>query len=114
MSDNLSRRDFLKLMTVGSAAAAVLSGCGTAARYVEREPYSSMPEYTLPSRPTYYATTCRECPAGCGIIVKTIEGRAKKIEGNPSHPTSLGSSCSRGQAVLQGLYNPDRIIEPLV
>ncbi|MFZ6031068.1 MAG: molybdopterin-dependent oxidoreductase [Chloroflexota bacterium] len=114
MSDHLSRRDFLKLMTVGSAAAAVLSGCGTAARYVEREPYTNMPEYTLPGRPTYYATTCRECPAGCGIIVKTIEGRAKKIEGNPDHPVSQGGSCSRGQAAVQGLYNPDRIIEPLI
>jgi anaerobic selenocysteine-containing dehydrogenase len=114
MTDNISRRDFLKLMTIGTATAAVLSGCGTAARYVEREPYASMPEYTLPSRPTYYATTCRECPAGCGIIVKTIEGRAKKIEGNPNHPVSQGSTCSRGQAAVQGLYNPDRVVEPLI
>jgi anaerobic selenocysteine-containing dehydrogenase len=91
-----------------------LSGCGTAARYVEREPYSTMPEYTLPGRPTSYATTCRECPAGCGIIVKIIEGRAKKIEGNPNHPVNQGSTCSRGQAALQGLYNPDRVIEPLL
>ena len=53
------------------------------------------------------------CSAGCGITVRTREGRAKKIEGNPSHPVSQGRLCARGQAGLQVLYNPDRVTTPL-
>ncbi len=112
MSDTLSRRDFLKLATLGSAAAAALTGCGTAARYVKRQPYSDMPEYTLPGQSTFYATTCQDCAAGCGLIVRTVEGRALKVEGNPNHPVSRGRTCARAQAALQGLYNPDRVIGP--
>ena len=112
MSNNLSRRDFLKLMGAGAATVMVLTGCGPDSRYVVREPYTKMPEYSYNGLSTYYASTCRECPAGCGIIVRTMQGRALKIEGNPSHPVNLGKTCSRGQAALQGLYNPDRIQNP--
>ena len=32
-----------------------------------------------------------------------------KLEGNPADPISQGAICARGQAALQGLYNPDRL-----
>ena len=113
MSKKISRRDFLKISAAGTAAAAVLTGCGTNARFVQRRTYASMPEYTLPGRSTYYASTCRECPAGCGIVVRTAEGRANKVEGNPGHPLNSGSTCARAQAAVQGLYNPDRFQNPM-
>ena len=74
MTKKLSRRDFLKLTGVGAAAAAVLTGCGPASRYVTRRPYQDMPEYNQTGVSTYFATTCLECPAGCGLIVRTQEG----------------------------------------
>ena len=113
MSNQLTRRDFLKLAGAGAAATAVLTGCGPASRYVVREPYAQMPEYTYNGQSTYYATTCRECPAGCGIIVRTHQGRAIKVEGNKLHPVSQGKTCARAQAALQGLYNPDRVQNPV-
>jgi len=113
MSKKVSRRDFLKLASVGAATTAVLTGCGPASRYVQREPYTKMPEYTYNGLSTYYATTCRECAAGCGLIVRTMQGRALKVEGNPNHPVNQGKTCSRGQTALQGLYNPNRIRGPL-
>jgi len=113
MSEKISRRDFLKLASVGAATSAVLTGCGPASRYVEREPYSRMPEYTYNGLSTYYATTCRECAAGCGIIVRTMQGRALKVEGNPEHPVNRGKTCARGQTTLQGLYNPNRVRGPI-
>ena len=112
MSDPISRRDFLKVSSLGTGVAAVLTGCGPASRYVKRQPYSDMPEYTMTGKSTYFATTCGECSAGCGLIVRTMEGRAHKVEGNPQHPVNHGGTCSRGQATLQGLYNPDRIQAP--
>lgn len=112
MTDKFSRRDFLKLAGVGAATTAILTGCGPASRYVKREPYMEMPEYTYNGQSTYYATTCRECAAGCGLIVRTSQGRAIKTEGNANHPLNLGKTCARGQATLQGLYNPDRVQGP--
>ncbi len=113
MSDKLSRRDFLKLAGVGAASTAILTGCGPASRYVKREPYMQMPEYTYNGQSTYYATTCRECAAGCGLVVRTSQGRAIKTEGNANNPLNLGKTCARGQATLHGLYNPDRVTDPI-
>jgi anaerobic selenocysteine-containing dehydrogenase len=111
MTDSFTRRDFLKVMGAG-AAATVLTGCGPASRYVTREPYTKMPEYTYNGQSTYYATTCRECAAGCGLILRTHQGRAIKAEGNKFHPLNQGKTCARGQATLHGMYNPDRVQFP--
>lgn len=108
----INRREFLKLAGIGAGASAVLTGCGPLSRYVVRQPYGDMPEFTITGLSTYYATTCGECSAGCGLIVRTTEGRAHKVEGNGQHPVSRGGTCSRGQATVQGLYNPDRIQGP--
>ena len=113
MSNKISRRNFLKLAGVGAATTAVLTGCGPAARFVQREPYTKMPEYNYNGLSTYYATTCRECSAGCGLIVRTYQGRAIKVEGNPNNPVNLGKTCARGQATLEGLYNPNRVRGPI-
>jgi anaerobic selenocysteine-containing dehydrogenase len=113
MSDKLSRRDFLKIATAGAATTAILTGCGPQSRYVRREPYTQMPEYNYNGQSTYYATTCRECAAGCGLVIRTVQGRAIKAEGNKNHPVNLGGTCARGQATLHGLYNPDRVTAPL-
>jgi menaquinone reductase, molybdopterin-binding-like subunit len=61
----------------------------------------------------WYATLCRECDAGCGVIVRVLDGRAKKVEGNPPFPTNQGKLCARGQAAVQSLYHPDRLTGPL-
>jgi len=103
MTDNFSRRDFLKLAGLGAATATILTGCGPASRYVVREPYTKMPEYTYNGQSTFYATTCRECAAACGLVIRTHQGRAIKAEGNPYNPVNLGKTCARGQASLQGL-----------
>lgn len=113
MSQKLSRREFIKLAGMGATATAVLTGCGPASRYILREPYAQMPEYSYNGQSTYYATTCRECPAACGLTVRTFQGRAIKVEGNPRNPINLGKTCARAQASLQGLYNPDRVRNPV-
>ena len=112
MSQQINRRDFLKILGVGGAATALV---GCAAEPPETLiPYLIPPEEIVPGVATWYATVCRECPAGCGMLVRTREGRAVKVEGNPSHPVNRGRLCARGQASLQGLYNPDRIRQPLL
>ncbi len=108
----LKRRDFLKLVGVATAATAG-GGCLTFPPPPENVlPYVTAPENIIPGIATSYASTCRECPAACGLHVKTREGRAIKLEGNPNHPVNLGALCARGQAALHGLYNPDRLTGP--
>ncbi len=108
MTHKFTRRDFLKLGTAGIASA-VLAGCEMPRRWVTLEPFVRPPEEQLAGVATWYASTCRQCPAGCGILVRTMNGRALKIEGNPEHPLNRGKLCARGQAGLQILYNPDRL-----
>ncbi len=108
----IKRRDFLKIIGVAGGTAAVAGACSNPAEQII--PYVIPPEGIIPGVPNWYASTCRECPAGCGILVKNREGRAIKIEGNPLNPINKGGSCAQGQAMLQGLYNPDRIRSPLV
>ena len=108
----LDRRRFLTVLGASGAGAVALSGCST--EKVERLiPYLVQAEDQVPGVATYYASSCTECSAGCGLHVRTREGRAVKLEGNPEHPINRGKLCSRGQAALQGLYNPGRLKGPM-
>jgi molybdopterin-containing oxidoreductase family iron-sulfur binding subunit len=106
----LSRRGFLKLAAGGGAAAAV----GFAGKTIEKLiPYVTPITPSVPGVWSYYSTVCRECPAGCGMVVSHRDGRVTKCEGNPDHPVNRGALCARGQSAVQGLYDPDRIRTPL-
>ncbi|MFN2604500.1 MAG: nitrate reductase, partial [Gemmatimonadaceae bacterium] len=103
-ANGVKRREFLKVLG-GGAAATTMLGC--ASEKVEKLiPYFVSPDQTVPGVSDYYATTCRECAAACGVIAETRDGRTIKLEGNPDHPVNRGALCARGQAALQGLYNP--------
>jgi molybdopterin-containing oxidoreductase family iron-sulfur binding subunit len=107
----MNRRTFLKLAGLGSVSFA--AGCSPESpKYL----YSLVqaPEDMVTGKATWYASTCRECPAGCGIIARNREGRVVKVEGNPLHPLNRGKLCMRGQAALQAVYNPDRLKTPLL
>ncbi len=110
---SVDRRRFLKVLGVSSAGAAVLSGC-TTDRVEKLITYLVQSEYQEPGVATWYASTCTECSAGCGLHVRTREGRAVKLEGNPEHPVNQGKLCSLGQSSLQALYNPARVHGPML
>ena len=111
-TDGVKRREFLKVLGA-TGAAATMVGCSSD-KVEKLIPYVVSPDNTVPGVSTYYATTCRECAAGCGLLVETRDGRAIKAEGNPEHPVNHGALCARGQAGLQGLYNPDRFRSPMM
>ena len=110
MKKNISRRNFLEVSALGGATM-VVAGCSDP---IEKLVPLRLPPYDYVSGvSTHFATTCRECSAACGLIVRTREGRAIKAEGNPRHPVSEGRICLQGQSVLQGLYSPSRAVAPL-
>jgi anaerobic selenocysteine-containing dehydrogenase len=112
MNDGLGRRDFLKVIGVTGAGAGLV-GCSTEG--VEKlMPYVTSPEDIVPGVATWYSSVCGGCAAGCGTRVRTREGRAVLVSGNPDHPVSQGALCARGSASIQGLYHADRIAGPMV
>ena len=74
----------------------------------------SLPEDLVRGKDNWYASLCRNCPSCEGIVVRVMEGRAKKIQGNPYYPTNQGKSHARCEAGLQSLYHPDRVPAPMV
>ena len=107
----MNRRTFLKIASMGSVAFA--TGCSAKSE----DNLFTMVQATddmVTGKEAWYASTCRECPAGCGVLAWNREGRVIKLEGNPLHPIGGGTICMRGQAALQGIYNPDRIKTPLL
>lgn len=102
---SVGRRDFMKLFSataVGATAACVQ-------RPVEHGlPYVDQPVDQYPGEAVWYASTCGDCTAGCGVMVRTREGRPTKVEGLPGHKVNEGKLCSVGQASLHGLWHPER------
>ena len=105
LPEGVTRRELIQLLGA-SISLAGLAGCR---RPVEEiVPYGTAPEDVVPGIPRYYATSMPFRRSAYGVIVESHEGRPTKIEGNPSHPSTLGASSSRIQASVLGLYDPDR------
>src|SRR5437763_10876013 len=105
----VKRRDFFKIVA-GTGAAAAAGGCQQATETIL--PLVVPNEQLVPGVAAYFATVCRECPAGCGVLARNRDGRVVKLEGNPDHPVNRGGLCIRGQAALQQVYHPDRFTGP--
>ncbi len=105
LPEGVTRREMMMLLGA-SLSLAGLAGCR---RPVEEiVPFVTAPEEIVPGIPRYYATTMPFRRSAYGLIVESHEGRPTKIEGNPSHPSTLGASSARVQASVLGLYDPDR------
>ena len=63
---------------------------------------------------TTFHTSCGQCPAGCGVLARVVEGRVVRIEGNPKNPVNQGGIGPRGLSSVQVVYDPDRLTGPLV
>ena len=119
MSGPVKRRDFLKIMGA-TGVGGTLAGCDLPSTVTLEEgkedvvSYFMPEEYVIPGVGVWFASTCTQCTAGCGIHGRIREGRVLKIEGNPNSPVNKGKTCQMGQAGLQGHYNPDRIKEPMM
>jgi anaerobic selenocysteine-containing dehydrogenase len=121
----MDRRSFIKLTAV-TGTSATLASCGNP----EHQLIRFVPdEEHVPGVAEWKPGLCPLCRAGCGVLVRVMEGDAevvrggvtglvkmglaKKLEGNPAHPISQGKLCARGQAAIQITYHPDRIAHPL-
>jgi anaerobic selenocysteine-containing dehydrogenase len=109
MATSLNRRDFL---TYSGAVAAGLTLGEAGRRWLARADERAS-EFTVRGGGERWTTSvCRECAAGCGVRVRTIDGAPVKLEGNPSCPIARGRLCAKGQAALEAYFDPDRLVGP--
>lgn len=121
----MDRRQFIKVTAI-TGASATLASCGNPENHLIR----FVPDEELtPGVAVWKPSVCPLCSAGCGVLVRVMDGDAevfrdgqwgltrmglaKKLEGNPAHPINQGKLCVRGQAAIQLTYHPDRITQPL-
>src|SRR5215213_3367620 len=104
--NSLSRRNFVKVMGA-SLALAGLSGC-VIQPSEKIVPYVTQPEEIVPGKALFYATAMQLGGVATGLLAKSNEGRPTKLEGNPEHPSSLGTTDVFAQASILDLYDPDR------
>ncbi len=103
-----------------SGVGATLAGCDIPTTVTLEEgkekvvSYLMPEEYVIPGVGVWYASTCQQCPSGCGIHGRVREGRVLKLEGNPESSINKGRLCQMGQAGLQAHYNPDRLTKPKI
>jgi formate dehydrogenase major subunit len=113
MTMQASRRDFLKIGTVGGAAAAVFG--------FDLKPALAELRQLKIERANEARSTCPYCSVSCGVIIYTIGDRAKNVtpqvvhvEGDPDHPINRGTLCPKGASLEQDIVNDRRLVKPQV
>ena len=108
-----SRRDFLKVATLGGAAATVFG-------FDLAPAYAQLRELKI-ARATETRSTCPYCSVSCGVIIYTLGDKAKNVtpqvihvEGDPDHPINRGTLCPKGASLEQDILNDRRLLKPQV
>jgi molybdopterin-containing oxidoreductase family iron-sulfur binding subunit len=105
--DEWSRRDFMRLMGASMALAGIgLTSCRRPQMHLV--PFTKSVEWTIPGKFLYYSTAMPWRTGAIPLIATTVDGRPIKLEGNPIHPASAGSTDLFAQASVLDLYDPTR------
>jgi molybdopterin-containing oxidoreductase family iron-sulfur binding subunit len=106
-----SRRSFLKLMGASTALAGFgMAACRRPESYIV--PYTKAPEWVIPGKATYYASSMPRAAGATPLVVTTFEGRPTKLAPNNLHPDAAGTDAFAQASVLD-LYSPSRSRLPL-
>ena len=108
-----NRREFLKVATLGGAAATVFG-------FDLKPAYAQLRELKI-ARATETRSTCPYCSVSCGVIIYTLGDKAKNVtpqvihvEGDPDHPINRGTLCPKGASLEQDILNDRRLLKPQV
>ena len=108
-----TRREFIKISTIGAGAAAMgLNAFGAGMfKWFESKTDDSVSDEDL----TPFATYCEVCFWKCaGWTYVDKSGRIRKIVGNENDPHSNGRLCPRGTGGIGMYYDEDRLKTPLI
>ena len=69
---------------------------------------------TEPAPRTIIRAACpHDCPDTCALHVTVENGRAIEVAGDPSHPTTRGTLCTKVARYLDRTYSDQRVLHPL-
>jgi formate dehydrogenase major subunit len=102
----ISRRNFLGITSASALGTAISLFASSKAEAAEIPAIK-----TLHSKES--TTICPYCAVGCGLIVSARDGKVVNIEGDPDHPISEGSLCSKGMSLYQVVVNERRLTKLL-
>jgi anaerobic selenocysteine-containing dehydrogenase len=54
-----------------------------------------------------------DCPDTCAMLVHVRDGRAVRVQGDPTHPVTQGFLCTKVNRYVERTYHPDRLTVPL-
>jgi anaerobic selenocysteine-containing dehydrogenase len=60
-----------------------------------------------------HAACPHDCPDACAVLITVEDGRATKVQGDPSHPVTRGFLCAKVAKYLDRVYSPDRVMHPV-
>ena len=108
-----TRRNFLAWASISAVGAVGCDIFGKDGEELRLQSPVMQPEDLVKGRDNWYATLCRQCPSSEGVLIRVMEGRAKKVQGNPNYPVNWGKQSARCDSGLQALYHPERISGPM-
>ncbi|GAX87144.1 thiosulfate reductase/polysulfide reductase chain A [Lebetimonas natsushimae] len=111
---DLKRRSFLKGSAAAAAGAAVVSTSAFAFGPYEEAANEKEKKEKEIKNAKFTPNVCGMCVNMCGVIVRSVDGKVKKIDPNPLYPKSRNFMCARGNAGIAEEYDPDRITTPLI
>lgn len=99
-----SRRDFLKF-TAGAGALATCFAPGT---------LGAVGAGALKGGESWTRSFCEMCSSRCPIEARVIDGKNVFIQGNRKASGTKTSLCARGGSGHSQLYDPQRVVKPLI
>jgi menaquinone reductase, molybdopterin-binding-like subunit len=104
----VTRRGFFQVVGVAGGAAAMVRGKLAKAEQAGEElgRWATPEEVVVPS-------VCQQCPGGCGLMVRTLDGEVAGLSGSALHPINRGALCPKAFGGLQLLYDPNRLKGPM-
>ncbi len=113
LEEPLTRRQFLGL-TAGTVAAAAVATQLPAILPMPAPRHGNVRPYPPVEFDREVYSLCEQCVWRCGLVAKVKDGKIYKLEGNPYHPHSNGMLCPRGQAGVATVYDPNRLLYPMI
>ena len=115
MNAPMNRRQFFRIHAAGLGASSIVAlGMSPNAALAEARSFKL-------ARTSEARSTCPYCSVSCGLILysagdssKNVRRRIIHIEGDPDHPISRGSLCSKGANLLDNVHSPNRVMHPEV
>jgi formate dehydrogenase major subunit len=103
-----TRRDFLKITTLGGTAVSLLG-------FDLAPAYAAVRELKI-ARTTETRSTCPYCSVSCGVIIHTLGDGSRNVkpvvvhvEGDADHPINQGTLCPKGITLKQNIVNDLRL-----